>query len=209
MRKAIITKTHLCNFDPLKPHFYIIKLGFTGVYIIFLISAQNIHCGYLLELPQWGSSNEYPQWIFWAEIRKISEFLSENFQFLEVKFSTYLNRRVFGMQISYGCGVINDCIFCSTELLGPFNHFIYFRLVFVSSIFRFCRSSLFGWKRRNNGKHKQFLHVIMNQSNFKYLFATSVKCSDYKTLPFFHKLAKTYSFCGRCFHTTVEWQIGY
>ena len=34
-----ITKTYLYNFDPLKPHFYIVKLGFTGVYIIFLISA--------------------------------------------------------------------------------------------------------------------------------------------------------------------------
>ena len=33
--------------------------------------------------------------MFGAEIRKISEFLSENFQFLEVKFSIYLNRRVF------------------------------------------------------------------------------------------------------------------
>ena len=36
----IITKTCLYNFDPLKPHFYTVKLGFTGVYIIFLISAQ-------------------------------------------------------------------------------------------------------------------------------------------------------------------------
>ena len=35
-----ITKTCLYYFDPLKPHFYIVKLGFTGVYIIFLISAQ-------------------------------------------------------------------------------------------------------------------------------------------------------------------------
>ena len=35
-----ITKTRLYNFDPLKPHFYMVKLGFTGVYIIFLISAQ-------------------------------------------------------------------------------------------------------------------------------------------------------------------------
>ena len=35
-----ITKTYLYNFDPLKPHFYIVQLGFTGVYIIFLISAQ-------------------------------------------------------------------------------------------------------------------------------------------------------------------------
>ena len=35
-----ITKTYLYNFDPLKPYFYIAKLGFTGVYIIFLISAK-------------------------------------------------------------------------------------------------------------------------------------------------------------------------
>ena len=37
---VIITKTSLYNFDPLKPHFYLVKLGFTGVYIILLISAQ-------------------------------------------------------------------------------------------------------------------------------------------------------------------------
>ena len=36
----VITKTCLFNFDPLKPHFYIVKLGFRGVYIIFLISAK-------------------------------------------------------------------------------------------------------------------------------------------------------------------------
>ena len=35
-----IMKTRLYNFDPLQPHFYMVKLGFTGVYIIFLISAQ-------------------------------------------------------------------------------------------------------------------------------------------------------------------------
>ena len=35
-----IMKTYLYNFDPLKPHFYIVKLEFTEVYIIFLISAQ-------------------------------------------------------------------------------------------------------------------------------------------------------------------------
>ena len=34
-----ITKTYLYNSDPLKPNFYIVKLGFTGVYFIFLISA--------------------------------------------------------------------------------------------------------------------------------------------------------------------------
>ena len=31
-----ITKTRLYNFDPLKPNLYIVKLGFTWVYIIFL-----------------------------------------------------------------------------------------------------------------------------------------------------------------------------
>ena len=47
-----ITKTRLYNADPLKPHFYIVKLGLTGVYIIFLISAQNIDCGSSLEPPR-------------------------------------------------------------------------------------------------------------------------------------------------------------
>ena len=37
---VIIMKTCLYTFDPLKPHFYIVKLGFTGVYIVVLISAQ-------------------------------------------------------------------------------------------------------------------------------------------------------------------------
>ena len=38
---------------------------------IFHISAQNIDCRYLSEPPQQGSSNEYPQSMFQAEIRKI------------------------------------------------------------------------------------------------------------------------------------------
>ena len=37
---CIITKTRLHNFDPLKPHLYTVKLGSTGVYINFYISAQ-------------------------------------------------------------------------------------------------------------------------------------------------------------------------
>ena len=74
-----ITKTCLYNFDPLKPHFYTVKLGFTGVYIIFLISAQNIDCGYSLEPPRRGGSNEYPQSMFWAEIWKISDYFIWNF----------------------------------------------------------------------------------------------------------------------------------
>ena len=40
-----ITKTFLYNFDPLKPYFHIAKLGFTGVYIIFLFLPKIIDCG--------------------------------------------------------------------------------------------------------------------------------------------------------------------
>ena len=38
---------------------------------IFHISAQNIDCGYALEPPQRGGTNEYLQSMLWAEIRKI------------------------------------------------------------------------------------------------------------------------------------------
>ena len=38
---------------------------------IFLIFAQNINCGYTLEPPRRGGSNEYPQYMFGAKIRKI------------------------------------------------------------------------------------------------------------------------------------------
>ena len=67
-KATTITKPCLYNFDPLKPHFYLVKLGITLVYIIFLISAQNIDCGYSLEAPRRGASNEYPQSMFRAEI---------------------------------------------------------------------------------------------------------------------------------------------
>ena len=90
----LITKTCLYNF---KPHFYIVKMGFTEVYIIFFFLLINIDCVYSLEPPRWGGSNEYLQSLFWAEIWNYQIFLSENFHFLEVKFSIYLNRRVFVM----------------------------------------------------------------------------------------------------------------
>ena len=60
-RSVYLTTRLLGRISPLKrltsivhilsPEIYIVKLGFTGVYIILLISAYNIDCGYLLELP--------------------------------------------------------------------------------------------------------------------------------------------------------------
>ena len=37
---------------------------------IFLIFAQNIDCGYMLEPPRRGGSNEYPQSMFWSKNKK-------------------------------------------------------------------------------------------------------------------------------------------
>ena len=47
----LIRKTCPCNEYPLKPHFYIAKLGYAGVYLFFLFLLQNIDCGYSLEPP--------------------------------------------------------------------------------------------------------------------------------------------------------------
>ena len=37
----------------------------------FLIFAQNIYCWYMLEPPQYGGSNKYPQFMFWSKNKKI------------------------------------------------------------------------------------------------------------------------------------------
>ena len=60
----IITKTYLYNFDPLKRHFYIVKLGLQGYTLFFFFLLKNIDCGYAKEPPRRGGSNEYPQSMF-------------------------------------------------------------------------------------------------------------------------------------------------
>ena len=85
----LIKKTYLYNFDPLKPHFYIIKLGFTGVYISLLISAQ-IHRLWVLvrsalvrlflgEAVLTSTHNL----CFDQKYEKYQNFLSENFHFFD------------------------------------------------------------------------------------------------------------------------------
>ena len=46
---------------------------------MFLFQLKNIDCGYSLEPPRRGSSNGYPQSMFWAEIFKISEIFIRKF----------------------------------------------------------------------------------------------------------------------------------
>ena len=40
------------------------------IFNIFLIFAQNIDCGYTLEPPRRGGSNEHPQSMFWSKNKK-------------------------------------------------------------------------------------------------------------------------------------------
>ena len=51
---------------------------------IFHISAQNIDCGYLLEPPRRGGSNEYPQSMFLSRNKKNNVFPCEP-QFYRIK----------------------------------------------------------------------------------------------------------------------------
>ena len=46
-----ITITCACSVYSQIPHFYIVKQGFKGVYLIISFLIQNIHCGYSLEPP--------------------------------------------------------------------------------------------------------------------------------------------------------------
>ena len=100
-----MTKTCLYNVDPLKPHFYIVKLEFTGVYVILLISAQKHRLLVLGEAVLTSTHNL----CFEQKYEKYQSFSSENFQFLEVKFSIYLNRRVFVMNINL-CPIGSFCL---------------------------------------------------------------------------------------------------
>ena len=51
---------------------------------MFLIFPQNIDCGYTLEPPRQGSSDEYPQSLFWNKNKK-NKYTSANPSFLYIK----------------------------------------------------------------------------------------------------------------------------
>ena len=104
-RHKLITKTCLYKVDPLKPH-YIVKLGFTGIYIIGLISAQKHR--------------------LWVLVRTASAFLSRNMKnirifiwkfsiFLVVNFSVYLNRHVFIMNMVLRLAHVSEGTFSNVQ----------------------------------------------------------------------------------------------
>ena len=77
-----ITKTCLYNFDPRKPQFYIIKLGFTGVYIIFLVCVQKHRLWVIVRTASPRRFKRVPTiYDLSKSMKKYQSFLSENFQF--------------------------------------------------------------------------------------------------------------------------------
>ena len=109
-----ITKTCLYNFDPLKPHFYIVKLGYT-VFFLFLIKI--IDCGTRKNRLDEAVLTSTHNLCFDQKYEKYHIFfLSENSQFLEVKFSIYLNRRVFVMTTA-GASAVWSSLHCSLYFL--------------------------------------------------------------------------------------------
>ena len=86
-RDQCVTKTCLYNFDPLKPHFYIVKLGFTGVYISFL----------LLDEAVLTSTHNL---CFEQKYEKYQNFLSENFPIYGGKIFSILEPACFRNRLS-------------------------------------------------------------------------------------------------------------
>ena len=73
---------------PLTPHFYIVKVGFTGVFIIFLFLLLNIYCGYSLE----------PKiYVLSKNMKIVKQFQLKIVNFTAVKNRCILHGRVFVM----------------------------------------------------------------------------------------------------------------
>ena len=116
-----ITKTRLYSFDPLKLHFYMIKLGFTS----FLISAQKHRLWYSLEPPLRGGSNEYHNLCLEQKYEKYQIFfLSENFQYLVVKLLVYLYGRVFVMSLFFVSTLAVLNVACVLSLIVSYLFFL-------------------------------------------------------------------------------------
>ena len=56
-------------------------------------------------------------YVFEQKYEKISEFLSENFQVLVVKFSIYLNRCVYVMGLDDSCKLCSEAIYLKCQTL--------------------------------------------------------------------------------------------
>ena len=119
---SYIKKTRLYNFDPLQAHYFIVKLGFTGVYIIFLISAQKHRLWILVRTASprrfWRVPTIY---VLSRNKKKYQFFYMKIFSFWRWNFLYILNRRVSVMVcLLYLLVWLVGCVLWSWFLLDIF-----------------------------------------------------------------------------------------
>ena len=101
-----ITKTCLYNFDPLKPHFCIKNWGLQGYTLFFSFLLKNIDCGYSRRFYRVPTIN-----VLSRNMKNIRIFYLKIFIFMVVKFSVYLNRHVFVMDIVQSSAQLSQLLF--------------------------------------------------------------------------------------------------
>ena len=106
---------------------------------IFLIFAQNRDCGYTLEPPRRGGSNERPQFMFWSKNKKIM-YVPANPSFF------YMKLGFKGVYITWTC--YRDVTQVTKFKLNQMNLKIYnFKPLLIFFSFAHFMSDLFGIPR--------------------------------------------------------------
>ena len=88
---------------------------------IFKVFAQNIDCGYTLEPPRRGGSNEYPQSMFWSKNKK-NRYTPVKPQFFYIK----VGFKGVNISRTYFPDDIYDQLICPSLSLGRFHFHFYF-----------------------------------------------------------------------------------
>ena len=73
------------RYHPLALHFYIVKLGFIGVYMCFLTLLQNIDCGF-----SFGPASRVPAIIVLSTNKKIIIFFQQKIVIFAAKKAQYI-----------------------------------------------------------------------------------------------------------------------
>ena len=110
-----------------------VKLGFTGVYIIFLVSAQKHGLWVLVRTASEAVLTSTHNLCFEQKHEKYQNFLSENYHFFfKVKFSVYLNRHVFVMFLFYFIAAGGKCRVATVKRLPVLHHSADYSFIFFS-----------------------------------------------------------------------------
>ena len=103
---SYIMLTSSCNVDPFTPHFYIVNLGFTGVYIVFLIFDLKQKLRVLVRTASLRQFLPVPTIDVLSNNKKISPFSCENYHFYSRENHSILHRHVCEIVFLGGTSVV-------------------------------------------------------------------------------------------------------